>query len=270
MPEQQEYVHGYSERENTRLCDQAGTLTDLLHHDTIYPDGSRVLEVGCGVGAQTVILARNSPGANFTSIDISPASLDAAAALAREEKITNVTFEIADIFSLPFKTETFDHIFVCFVLEHLRNPVEALIRLKKILKKEGTITIIEGDHGSTFFHPESRAAQQAVQCLVHVQARVGGNALVGRQLFPLLLNAGFKRPVVSPRFVYVDSSRPELVEGFTRNTFIAMVEGVRDQALEAQLIDEERWEQGISDLYAATAADGTFCYTFFKGVAVKE
>jgi SAM-dependent methyltransferase len=270
MSEQQEYVHGYSEKENTRLCDQAGTLTDLLHHDTVYPDGSRVLEVGCGVGAQTVILARNSPGASFTSIDISQASLDAAAALAREENITNVTFESADIFNLPFKTETFDHIFVCFVLEHLRNPVEALIRLKKILKKEGTITVIEGDHGSTFFHPESRAAQQAIQCLVHVQARVGGNALVGRQLFPLLLNAGFKRPVVSPRFVYADSSRPELVEGFTRNTFIAMVEGVRDQALEAQLIDEERWEQGISDLYAATAADGTFCYTFFKGVAFKE
>ena len=270
MSEQQEYVHGYSERENTRLCDQAGTLTDLLHHDTFYPDGSRVLEVGCGVGAQTVILARNSPGADFTSIDISQASMDAAEALVREGKITNVTFEIADIFHLPFKAETFDHIFVCFVLEHLRNPVEALIRLKKILKKEGTITVIEGDHGSTFFHPESRAALQVIHCLIHIQARIGGNALVGRQLFPLLLNAGFKRPVVTPRFVYVDSSRPELVEGFTKNTFIAMVEGVREQALEARLIDEDGWEQGISDLYGAAAADGTFCYTFFKGVAVKE
>ncbi len=38
-----DYVHGYSERENTRLVDQATTLTELLHADTAYPPGSRVL-----------------------------------------------------------------------------------------------------------------------------------------------------------------------------------------------------------------------------------
>ncbi len=269
MPDQ-DYVHGYSERESDRLSDQAGTLAELLHHDTVYPDGSTVLEVGCGVGAQTVILARNSPKAKFTAIDVSQSSIAAAKVLLKREKITNVSFENADIFELPFKAETFDHIFICFVLEHLPNPVEALLRLKKVLKKEGTLTVIEGDHGSTFFYPEGRAAQQAINCLIHLQARLGGNSLVGRQLYPLLRNAGFKQPVVSPRFVYVDSSRPELVEGFTRNTFIAMVEGVREQALEARLIDEEQWEQGIRDLNAAAGTDGVFCYTFFKGVAVKS
>lgn len=57
------YVHGYDPRENIRLQDQATTLVDLLHSDTVFPAGSRVLEAGCGVGAQTVTLARNSPGA---------------------------------------------------------------------------------------------------------------------------------------------------------------------------------------------------------------
>ncbi len=266
----QDYVHGYSARECERLGDQAGALAEILHHDTVYPAGSSVLEVGCGVGAQTAIMARKNPGTIFTCIDISQASINAAEALLARGKIRNVKFEKADIFELPFKAESFDHIFVCFVFEHLHNPVEALLRLKKILKREGTITVIEGDHGSTFFYPESRAAQQAVSCLVHLQARLGGNSLVGRQLFPLLKNAGFKAPAVSPRFIYVDSSRPELVEGFTRNTFIAMVEGVKSQALAARLMDEEQWEQGIRDLNAAAAADGVFCYTFFKGVAVKQ
>jgi SAM-dependent methyltransferase len=75
-----DYVHGYSEREHARLVDQATTLTDLLHHDTRYPPGTTVLEAGCGVGAQTVTLARNSPGARFTCIDVSPRSLEAAQA----------------------------------------------------------------------------------------------------------------------------------------------------------------------------------------------
>jgi len=60
------YVHGYHPRENERLHNQAATLVDLLHCDTTYPSGSTVLEAGCGVGAQTVTLSRESPDARFT------------------------------------------------------------------------------------------------------------------------------------------------------------------------------------------------------------
>ena len=76
------YVHGYDQNESRRLTDQASTLTDLLHHDTLYPAGSRVLEAGCGVGAQTVILSRSSPEASFECLDISEASLKAACRMA--------------------------------------------------------------------------------------------------------------------------------------------------------------------------------------------
>jgi cyclopropane fatty-acyl-phospholipid synthase-like methyltransferase len=72
------YVHGYDDREARRLTDQADTLVELLHGDTHFPDGATVLEAGCGVGAQTVTLASQSPGALITSIDISAASVDQA------------------------------------------------------------------------------------------------------------------------------------------------------------------------------------------------
>ncbi len=265
-----QYVHGYSEREDRRLRDQSQTLADLLHHDSLYPAGSRVLEAGCGVGAQTVILARNNPGTQFTSVDVSPASVQAAEAAVCRAGFTNVTFRAADIFHLPFPRASFDHVFVCFVLEHLAEPVQALRRLKAVLKRGGTLTIIEGDHGSTLFHPPSAAAWKTIQCLIDLQAEAGGDALIGRRLFPLLRSAGFRDVAVSPRFVYVDASRPALVEGFTRNTYIAMVEGVRERALAAGMIDRRAWRQGIADLRASTGSGGTFCYTFFKAVAVKR
>lgn len=263
------YVHGYQERENERLFDQANTLTHLLHGDTIYPAGSHVLEAGCGVGAQSVILAVNSPQTRFTSVDVSEQSLAKAGDLISGQGIRNVTFEQADIFHLTYPEDTFDHVFVCFVLEHLAAPLEALKSLKSVLKKGGTITVIEGDHGSTYFHPHSPDAMRAVSCLVDVQARLKGNSLIGRQLYPLLKEAGFGNVSVSPRMVYVDSSRPELVEGFTKNTFTAMVEGVKDQAISLGLIDEKTWNKGIADLYRTAEDDGVFCYTFFKGLAVK-
>jgi len=263
------YVHGYTEHEHTRLVDQATTLSELLHHDTRYPAGARVLEAGCGVGAQTVTLARNSPGAHFISIDLSVQSLDAARARVHDAAIKNVTFQQADILDLPFPEESFDHVFVCFVLEHLPCPGEGLASLLSRLKPGGTLTVIEGDHGSTFLYPDDADAHRAINCLITLQARSGGNALIGRQLYPLLAQSGLRDVKVSPRMVYVDSSRPELVEGFTRNTFTAMVDGVREQALAAGLIDAAAWRRGIAGLRRAAESDGVFCYTFFKGVGVK-
>jgi SAM-dependent methyltransferase len=262
------YVHGYSERESSRLSDQANTLDELLHGDTSYPPGSRVLECGCGTGAQTLLLAKNSPGARFTSIDVSGDSLTRAEAAIERAGITNVTFQKADIFDMPYGEETFDHVFVCFVLEHLQDPSGALACLKRVLSGNGSITVIEGDHGSWYCFPESGEARRTVECLIEAQAHLGGNSLIGRELYPLMVKAGFRNVRVSPRIVYADSSRPELVEGFSRNTFIAMVEGARDRALSLELISREAWEKGINDLYRATRSDGTFCYTFFKGIAV--
>ena len=266
----QPYVHGYHARENERLRDQAGTLVELLHFDTAYPDGSTVLEVGCGVGAQTVTLAKRSPGARFTSIDVSADSLAEAARKVDAAGLANVAFRQADLFFLPFDAGAFDHVFVCFVLEHLARPVEALAILERLLRPGGTITVIEGDHGSTSFHPDSAAARAAIQCQIDLQQAAGGNALIGRQVYPMLVAAGFAAVRVSPRMVYVDSSRPELVEGFTRRTFTAMIEGIREPAIAAGLIQPERFDAGVRDLYRTTGGDGVFCYTFFKGVGEKR
>ncbi|HET9410451.1 MAG TPA: methyltransferase domain-containing protein [Candidatus Dormibacteraeota bacterium] len=263
------YVHGYRPRERQRLEDQAGALVELLHHDTSFPAGSSVLEVGCGVGAQTVPLATRSPDARFTSIDISAESLLEAERRTQAAGLRNIRFQHADLFALPFPAASFDHVFVCFVLEHLSRPAQALEIFKTLLRPGGTITVIEGDHGSAYFHPESAVARAAIQCLVDLQRRAGGNALIGRRLYPLLVDAGFGAVSVSPRMVYVDSSRPDLVDAFTRKTFTAMVEGIRESALEAGLTDASSFDAGIADLHRTAEADGVFCYMFFKGTGTQ-
>ena len=264
------YVHGYDERARIRLEDQARTLVDLLHSDTAYPAGSLVLEAGCGVGAQTVTLARNSPRARFVSVDISADSLAEARAKVGSAGLTNVRFQQADVFALPFEPASFDHVFVCFVLEHIPRPVDALMALKALLRPGGTITVIEGDHGSTYFHPDSEAAHAAIRCQVELQRMAGGNANIGREVYPLLQRAGFADVRVSPRMVYVDASRPHLVDGFTRKTFTAMIEGVREDAIKAGIVDPAVFDAGIRALYRTAEDDGVFCYTFFKGVGLRR
>ena len=91
----------------------------------------------------------------------------------------------------------------------------------------------------------------------------------GRELRHLMTDAGFTNVAVSPRIVYADESRPDYVEG-VKNIFIAMIEGVREPAIVRGLVDSETWEKGIRDLYRTTGKDGTFCYTFFKAVGLRE
>jgi len=263
------YVHGYSSIESQRLSDQANTLSNLLHHDTIFQPPGLVLEAGCGTGAQTVIIASQNPACKFISIDISEQSLAIAENNMKKQNIRNVEFRTADVFNLPFDEESFDHLFICFLLEHLPEPQKALLSLKRMLKKGGTITAIEGDHGSAYYHPRSDAAQATIQCLIDVQAMMGGNSLIGRELYPVLVKAGFDEISVSPRIVYADTSRPEMVDGFTRKTFISMVEGVREQAIDTGIISEADWDKGINELYRSADTDGTFNYTFFKASAKK-
>jgi hypothetical protein len=102
-----------------------------------------------------------------------------------------------------------------------------------------------------------------------LQQADGGDSLIGRRLYPLLHQAGLTEIEVSPRVVYADPSRPDMVEGFTRNTFIAMVEGVREKAVRAGMMDSTSWRQGIEDLRATAGPEGIFNYTFFKARALK-
>jgi hypothetical protein len=66
--------------------------------------------------------------------------------------------------------------------------------------------------------------------------------------------------------VYADETLPHLVDGFTRKTFIAMVESVRDRAIAAGMRTPAEWAAGIRDLEKAAESGGTFHYTFLKAV----
>lgn len=266
-----DYVHGYGDDEAARLRDQASVLAGLLHDDTRYPAGAQILEAGCGVGAQTVELVRRSPRASFVAIDRSAESLASAqlAVAARIGRRAAVRFTQADIDALPFEDGGFDHVFVCFVLEHLPDPVGSLRKLRRVLRPGGTITVIEGDHGSVLMYPDSAAARRAIDCQVRLQRAAGGDACIGRRLYALLAAAGFEGPSVSPRIAYADGGLPLWVEGFTRRTFTAMVAATRPAALEAGLISAAEFDAGIADLGRAAEPDGMLSYTFFKAVATR-
>ena len=122
---------------------------DLINSPAFFkmlPDISNLggLDFGCGEGYNTRIAARN--GAKMAAIDISKRFIASAEEMEKQEPL-GIKYQVASAIDLPFPNNYFDHIFICFVLEHLKNPLGALINLKQKLKNGGSITVIEGDTG---------------------------------------------------------------------------------------------------------------------------
>ena len=132
------------------------------------------------------------------------------------------------------------------------------------------MTVIEGDHGSAYFHPDSAAARAAIDCQVQLQADAGGDALIGRRVYPLMVEAGLARRTG----VAAGGVRGRRPAGVGRGLHAPYVRrdgrGRARAALAAGMIDAETFDAGVRDLYRAAEPDGTFSYTFFKGAGTAQ
>ena len=265
-----DYVHGYSDRETQRLQEQSLILEELLHRGTSYPPGSRVLEVGCGVGAQTLILLGRNPGIHLTSVDMSEESLQKAREIVGARGYANVEFRHEDILASRLEPGSFEHLFICFVLEHMEQPVQALMQMMKLLREGGTVTLIEGDHSSGKWNPETKASRAAWNGLVHSQQLLGHDPDIGKRLGEIMTEAGLQGVHVEPRAVDPDQSDPVLLDGVVNQIITPMVFSAQKQVLASNLVDPLIWKDGLRDLSQVSASpDGTFFYSWFKGVGIK-
>ncbi len=119
-----QYTHGYGERGDSFSYRTASVDADFfLPH---LKSGMSVLDGGCGSGSITIGLAEVVAPGEMVGIDIGQVPIEHARELAQERKVSDVKFEVASIDAIPFEDASFDAVFSNFVLEHLRNPADAL------------------------------------------------------------------------------------------------------------------------------------------------
>jgi SAM-dependent methyltransferase len=103
--------------------------------------GAKVADIGCGHGVSTVIMAKAFPQSEFIGYDYHELSIDHARALAEEEGLNNVRFDIAEAKSFPGADYDLITMFDC--LHDLGDPVGAAHRARQALAKDGTLMIVE-------------------------------------------------------------------------------------------------------------------------------
>jgi hypothetical protein len=106
--------------------------------------------------------------------------------------------------------------------------------------------------------------------LIIAQQNTGHDPLLGRRLYLLLDQAGFKIDYIAPRWVYADSSNPLFLDGVVNRIIVPMVESAKGQVLSTRIVGKDIWTRGINDLSSVgTKPNATFFYTWFKALCYK-
>jgi ubiquinone/menaquinone biosynthesis C-methylase UbiE len=186
-----EYVHGYGTREQQRLVEQAEHWRHRLIADgTHLAPGTRVLEVGCGVGAVLAVLGQEFQGVRLSGVDIEPKQLEFAR-VHLERSGVEASLHEADALALPFEDESFDHVWMMWFLEHVADPPAALREARRVLVSGGATTAIEVDYATVRAEPSTRALESLFRAMVRGMAASGWSD-AGTRLPGWLLEAGFR------------------------------------------------------------------------------
>jgi ubiquinone/menaquinone biosynthesis C-methylase UbiE len=171
----------------SRTAEEAAAF--LLPH---LKPGMRVLDIGCGPGSITVGLARYVSPAVTVGVDQSEEALAAARSLATDQNVGNVRFEQANVYELPFEDATFDVVYGHQILQHLADPVAALIEARRVLQPGGYLAVRDADYGTMTYHPHETLLDRWLEIYHEVARGNGGEPDAGRRLVEWVRAAGYE------------------------------------------------------------------------------
>lgn len=263
------YIHGYHHEEQHRLIKQAAYWRDLILWNIDYQAGESLLDVGCGVGAVLGILASAFPSLKLSGIDIQEKQILCAREYLSSLGHSEVDLRVGDANKLPWPDETFDHVYIMWVLEHVKDHKGILSEAKRVLSAEGSLAVTETDYTTLQPYPDSKDYKYLKTTFCDL-FNVNGNAIVGRMLGTSLEMAGFRnvKNHVYPIHFFNQRNSKELREFITYFT-----EFMRPAVCNMAAIidrDQNRLERGLAFLESvADHPQGSITHLVYRAIAHK-
>jgi ubiquinone/menaquinone biosynthesis C-methylase UbiE len=215
--------------------------------------GASLLDVGCGPGTITLDLARRVAPGRVVGVDAVADVLEAARADAAAAGVDNVSYQVADVYDLPFDDGTFDLVHAHQLLQHLADPVAALREMGRVGRVGGWIAARDNDYAAMTWYPADPRLGQWAALYDAVARRNGGEPDAGRRVLAWARAAGFED--VTPSASLWCYATPEdrawwgdlWADRVTKSAFAA-------SALDSGLADRADLES-IADGWRAWAAD---------------
>ncbi|MGE3164126.1 MAG: class I SAM-dependent methyltransferase [Planctomycetota bacterium] len=263
------YLHGYSPEEQLRLRKQARFGEFIVYQDVDLSGVQRLLEVGCGVGAQSEILLRRFPDIQLTGVDREPQQLAAANQLLGSLPFASGRVQLLrmDASQLEFEPGSFDGAFLCWILEHVNDPETVLAEVRRVLRPGARIYVTEVMNSSFFLDPYSPATWKYWMTFNEFQLEHGGDPFVGAKLGNLLLGTGFESIVTRAKILHFDNRHPvRRHEAIAYWTELLLSAG--PQLLEAQVVTTEHLAEVERELRQVSRnPHAVFFYSFMQATA---
>lgn len=263
------YLHGFSPIEQARLKRQAEFLEQPIHEDVNFSRCKNLLEVGCGVGAQSEILLRRHPNLHLTGIDLSVAQIKAA-----EARLSSLSYakdryklEEGNAGDLEYDSDSFDGAFLCWVLEHVPKAETVLSEVRRVLRPGGHVMITEVMNSSFFLEPYSPNVWKYWMAFNDHQYEIGGDPFIGAKLGNMLLSVGFKEIQTKVKVLHYDNRQPERRKEMIDFWSELLLSGA-DELVEAKKVDKKLVEEVKKELKTVSRdPNAVFHYTFMQARA---
>jgi ubiquinone/menaquinone biosynthesis C-methylase UbiE len=263
------YLHGFSETEQNRLRQQARFAEHTIYRDINLSNVKNLLEVGCGVGAQSEIILRRFPELNLHGIDLSDKQLQAAKThlSSLPGAKSRFTIEKMNAEKMNFDSNSFDGAFLCWVLEHIPNPANVLSEVRRVLSPGSTVHITEVLNSSFFLDPYSPSVWKFWMAFNDYQFENAGDPFVGAKLGNLLMSLGFRDIKTSVKTWHLDNREPEKRKE-TIDFWTDLLMSGADQLINEKVITKELAEETYKELKAvASNPNAVFFYSFVQASA---
>ncbi len=203
-------------------------------------DGMRVLEIGMGPGYVTEQLLKDYPNLEIVGIDINSRFVDLAKKRFKHDP--RVTFVEGSVYSMPFEKEEFDFVYVRLVFQHLKEPLDALNEIYRVLRKKGKLVVLDIDEELLgIIDPDYMNWRKYNNQVSKTQSKRGGDRRVGRKLIALFKEAGFRNVELEAILAHSDELgienflaqawNEEDIDWAIKNSVISKEEGEKQKAL---------------------------------------
>ena len=258
------YVHGYAQGEQERLVAQAEHWRDLILEGTALSPGTRLVEIGCGVGAVLAILGDAFPGVDLAGVDREQRQVEMAREHLHRRGIT-ADLRCADGLALPYDDASFDHVWMMWFLEHVPDAAGALREARRVLVAGGELTAIEVDYNTTWASPASDEIETLFMAITRAM-EANGHSDAGTRLETWLSQAGFRS--LEPGERRLSFSGSDLARQLPY--VIDVVESTLADLAAASEATEAALRNGVTDLRALGATPGAaFGFVVHKARAVR-
>lgn len=191
------YLLGDSNREFERLETQSQFYADMTGNFLVamaLEPGMRVLDIGCGAGDVTMLLARRvGPSGQVVGVDQSSSALATASRRCLAAGLHNVSFVNSDLATFE-AAEQFDALVGRFILLHAPNPAALLKQLLRHVTRGGLIGIQEMDVESISTTPKLELMHHCIEAIAATYRRAGLQPNMGSRLMSVFLASGLPQP----------------------------------------------------------------------------